>query len=221
MQSYLGGRFNRQKGQKWRSRPDPECLPCDGERRRRPILQAYYFGSPVPDLLPRQLWLLLHCVGGMLFGGLVFSSTLYEALVILQGDPQVRRWWFERVSCLPHFWVGLFWTSSLFPSAMGPPKTRNKKDMCDKKTTLCFKNMGTILAWDILDRLPFSIIDCGQSRAKREYLENNALPPSLVATPPAQQPLPVFPGQDGPPICLIFSFFIPRNFLFFPKLLII
>eukprot|EP00667_Euglena_gracilis_P019876 EG_transcript_21385 len=61
------------------------------------ILQAYYFGSPVPDLLPRQLWLLLHCVGGMLFGGLVFSSTLYEALVILQGDPQVRRWWFERV----------------------------------------------------------------------------------------------------------------------------
>mmetsp|Transcript_41242 Transcript_41242/g.69376 ORF Transcript_41242/g.69376 Transcript_41242/m.69376 type:complete len:373 (-) Transcript_41242:707-1825(-) len=61
------------------------------------ILQAYFFGTPVAHLMNRNGWLFAHVTSGMLFGGIVVFSTLYEGLVILQGTPGVRRWWFERV----------------------------------------------------------------------------------------------------------------------------
>ena len=64
----------------------------------RPVLlQAYFFGTPVAHLMNRNGWLFAHVTSGMLFGGIVVFSTLYEGLVILQGTPGVRRWWFERV----------------------------------------------------------------------------------------------------------------------------
>jgi len=61
------------------------------------ILQAHFYGTPLAQFLPRQMWKWIHLMGAMLFGGLVVSSTLYEGLVILYGDPAVLKWWFERV----------------------------------------------------------------------------------------------------------------------------
>uniref|UniRef100_A0A7S1INH2 Uncharacterized protein n=1 Tax=Eutreptiella gymnastica TaxID=73025 RepID=A0A7S1INH2_9EUGL len=61
------------------------------------ILQAYFFGTPLAGIMARKGWLFAHVVSGMLFGGIVIFSTLYEGLVILQGNPDTKRWWFERV----------------------------------------------------------------------------------------------------------------------------